>query len=105
MSRKPTGRRNTRMICVRLDIELDADIIDWLDTQPTGRRSEAVRDMLRQGMRTDELLQELVTAVKETLSDLLQQVQIGSISQSIHQDSNAVEEAFGQQLDQLLSRF
>ena len=35
---------------VRLDPELDSDLIAWLEGQPRGRRSQAVREALRAGI-------------------------------------------------------
>ena len=53
MDRKPAGRRSTKMISIRLDDELDADLIEWLEAQPPGRRSEAIRDLMRGGLREE----------------------------------------------------
>jgi hypothetical protein len=36
-----------------LDIESDADIIRWLNSLPRGRKSAAIREAIRVGLRTD----------------------------------------------------
>ena len=59
MARRRTGRRNTKALNARLDCELDTDLISWLEALPSGRRSEAIRDVLRMGLRTDNLRDEL----------------------------------------------
>ena len=55
MSRKGQGRRNTRALNARLDLELDTDLIQWLDGQPRGKRSEAIRDLMRDGLRMRQI--------------------------------------------------
>lgn len=40
-------------LSVKLDIEHDADIIDWLEGQPRGQRSEIVRAALRKAMQPE----------------------------------------------------
>ena len=41
------GRPKQRLT-VKLDLEWDADVIDWLEAFPKGQRSAAVRDAVRQ---------------------------------------------------------
>jgi len=86
MGRKPAGRRSTKMISVRLDEELDADLIRWLEAQPPGRRSEAIRDLMRDGLRQRESQAEMLLTVQ----------------QGVALDANEVEDAFGAKLDRML---
>lgn len=105
MSRRRTGRRNTRALNARLDNELDADLIEWLDAQPAGRRSEAIRNLLRDGLTLREQRAELAKVVRQTIAEALRDVQIVAASQGVEFNTNQVEDAFGSQLDQLLGRF
>src|SRR5688572_7896923 len=99
MTRRRTGRRNTKALNARLDHELDVDLIDWLDALPSGRRSEAIRDVLRMGLRVDGLRTELETVIRATISEALAGIQIVAAQQGIEFDRNEVEETFGAQLD------
>jgi hypothetical protein len=105
MTRRRTGRRNTKALNARLDHELDVDLIDWLDALPSGRRSEAIRDVLRMGLRVDGLRTELEAVIRATISEALAGIQIVAAQQGIEFDKNEVEEAFGTQLDKLLGNF
>src|SRR5574341_525772 len=71
MSRKRTGRRNTTALNARLDLELDADLISWLESQPSGRRSEAIRSMMRSGLRIDYLRGEMEAIIRAAISEAL----------------------------------
>lgn len=106
MSRKPTGRQNSKMISIRLDDQLDADLIDWLEAQSPGRRSEAVRDTLRAGLETQTLRSELADLVRQAVADALQHVHLDPGSQLPGGvQTSDLEDAFGDQLDRLLSKF
>ena len=102
MGRKRTGRRNTRRISVRLDEELDVDLIRWLEAQPSGRRSEAIRDLMRDGLRAREAHAELVIAVQQAMSEVLAGLQVMAVQQGVALDANEVEDAFGAKLDRML---
>jgi Arc/MetJ-type ribon-helix-helix transcriptional regulator len=102
MSRKPTGRRNTRALNVRLDEELDVDLIQWLEAQPPGRRSEAIRDLMRDGLRARDSQAEMLMAVRQAVSEALDGLQVMAIQQGVALDANEVEDTFGAKLDQML---
>src|SRR5574341_1969511 len=50
MSTRQPGRKPYFRLNLKLDYELDADLIDWITTQPPGQRSQAVREGLRRGI-------------------------------------------------------
>lgn len=105
MARRRAGRRNTRTLNARLDIELDADLIAWLDTLPDGRRSDAIRDALRRGLSADRLRADLEAVIRSTIHEALANIQIIAAQQGIEFDHNEVEDEFGSQLDRLLGGF
>jgi hypothetical protein len=105
MSRKRTGRRNTRVLNARLDNELDGDLIAWLDAQPAGRRSEAIRDLMRDGLRARDLQVDLADSVRRAVSEALQGIQIVAAQRGVEFNTNDVEQAFGDKLDQMLGGF
>ncbi len=105
MARKRTGRRNTKTVNARLDCELDADLIGWLEALPSGRRSEAIRDGLRMGLRIDGLRTDLETVIRSTIQEALANIQVVAAQQGIEFDKNEVEEVFGEELDKLLGSF
>src|SRR5688500_10305898 len=105
MARRRTGRRNTKALNARLDCELDSDLISWLEALPSGRRSEAIRDVLRMGLRTDNLRDDLECIIRSTISEALAGIQVVAAQQGIEFDKNEVEESFGTQLDRLLGNF
>jgi hypothetical protein len=105
MTRRRTGRRNTRALNARLDCELDSDLINWLEALPSGRRSDAIRDGLRMGLRSDSLRTDLEGVIRSTIQEALANLQVVAAQQGIEFDKNEVEEAFGTQLDKLLGSF
>lgn len=105
MTRQRTGRRNTKTLNARLDCELDIDLIDWLEALPAGRRSEAIRDGLRMGLRMDSLRTELEAVIRSTIQEALANLQVVAAQQGIEFDQNEVEDEFGAQLDKLLGSF
>jgi hypothetical protein len=102
MSRQRTGRRSTRALNARLDLELDGDLIAWLDRLPAGRRSEAIRTLMRSGLRMEDLRGEFEGIIRAAIREALSGIQIVAAQQGIEFSSNEVEEAFGAQLDKLL---
>ena len=104
--RRTTIRRDAETRCfAHPHNEQDADLIEWFDAQPAGKRSEAIRDLLRDGLRMRELGSDLSSMVRQAVAEALANVQVFSTSDSTQRDTSEVEEAFGDQLDQLLGRF
>lgn len=105
MSRKGEGRRNTQALNARLDTELDADLIAWLDEQPRGKRSEAIRDLMRDGLRMRQLEGNIAAVVRQAVAEALVGVQVARVDPGTSPNTNEVEEQFGDQLDHLLGKF
>lgn len=93
---------------VRLDPELDADLILWLQGQSQGKRSEAVRGTLRRGLgavaQTEPALD--LDAIRQVIADELARSLTGLRFQSQpgqeQSDSNDAEAKYGAKLDRML---
>jgi len=95
----------SQFIHARVYPGIDDDLIRWLEERPEGRRSEAIRTLLRDGLRMRELHTELVETVRQTVAEVLREVQVVAAQQGGMLATNQVEEVFGSQLDQLLDTF
>jgi len=105
--------RNTRMLTLRLDLVEDADIIAWLDSLQEGGRSQAVRDVLRGGVRQETLqagsevnLDSIRSVVAEELDRVLAGQQFTDFEE-VEQPSDDIEaeQKYGDRLDQMLGGF
>lgn len=105
MSRRDLVKQNTHKFSVRFDNDLDADLIDWLDAQPHGKRSEAMRDLMRDGLRMRQLEGNLAGMVRQAVAEALAGVQVITSPQHTPADTDEVEDAHGDRLDQLMGRF
>lgn len=83
----------------------DDDLIVWLETQPTGGRSEAIRALLRDGLRMRQTEVSLGSIVRRAIKETLAGLQATATQERAELNSNEVEEEFGAQLDQLLDQF
>jgi Arc/MetJ-type ribon-helix-helix transcriptional regulator len=90
---------------MRLDPDLGADLIEWLEAQPRGRRSEAVRDLMRDGLRMREIDIQLPRLVRQAIGEALSEMQIRPTQPDAFREENDIEEQYGGQLDDLLSGF
>jgi Arc/MetJ-type ribon-helix-helix transcriptional regulator len=99
----------TYRITVRLDVRQDADLIAWLEAQPRGTRSDAVRATLRGAMESEAHGQQTIDhdtlrqLIADELAKALQGMHLYSPS---HHDEPAVngdtEAKYGAKLDRLL---
>jgi Arc/MetJ-type ribon-helix-helix transcriptional regulator len=93
---------------VRLDPELDADLIAWLQGQARGRRSEAVREALRMGMLTEQPrdsridLDDLRLVLADELAKALAGQPFTSPPVNNPPAENDLEAKYGARLDKLL---
>ena len=102
MRRRQVNQLEGIKVSLRLDPELDADLIAWFESQPAGRRSEALRSLLRDGLRERKSQAELVMAVRQAVSEALAGLQVMAVQQGVALDANEVEDTFGAKLDQML---
>ncbi len=101
--------RKTYRINLRLDAERDADIIDWLDGQPPGGRSEAIRTMLRQALggyqETPTFIdpEDFRYVIADELDKALSNLRVQSLAPASPTASNNDAEAkYGDKLDTML---
>lgn len=105
-SDKQRGRPKYRLT-VKLDLEWDADLIDWLKAFPRGQRSEIVREALRKAMRSASVadLEAIRTVVAEELFKALAGRQVSPERMGPQQAGEDVEERYGSKLDKMMGNF
>jgi len=89
----------------RLHPGRDDDLIAWMETQPAGGRSEAVRALMRDGLRMRQMELSMASIVRQVVKETLGGLQVADAQEHSELNTNEVEEEFGAQLDQLLGRF
>lgn len=99
----------TYRITVRLDVRQDADLIAWLEAQPKGTRSDAVRAMLRGAMRCEAPGQQTIDpdALRQLIADeLAKALQGARLHSPLQHDETGVnddaEAKYGAKLDRML---
>jgi hypothetical protein len=93
------------IIRARVNPGRDDDLIEWLAGQPAGQRSEAIRTLMRDGLRIRQLEANLAGMVRQAVAEALAGMQVIVDQPGTPADANEVEEAFGDQLDALLGKF
>jgi hypothetical protein len=83
----------------------DDDLIAWLEAQPIGQRSEAIRMVMRDGLRMREIDTQLPRLVRQAIGEALSEVNIKTAQPDVLDEENDIEEQYGGQLDDLLSGF
>lgn len=102
MSKRPNSRRRKFRLTAKLDYAWDADLIRWLESQPEGYRSQAVRQALRQHLdaRSQPDLRQVIS---DELAKALDGRQIASAPVEKRQAGQDDAEArYGSKLDQML---
>jgi hypothetical protein len=102
MDRRETEPRGSYRFAMRLDPDLDTDLIAWLEAQPHGRRSEAVRDLMRDGLRMREIDIQLPMLVRQAIGDALSEIPIRPAQPDTIDKKTDIEEQYGDQLDSML---
>jgi hypothetical protein len=94
---------------VKLDYELDADLIVWMEDQPRGALSQAIRNALRKAIEGERLIEQQAPdyeVIRQIVADELTQALTGLRFQAHHDDDVAnaseAEDQYGARLDQLL---
>ncbi len=93
-------------LSVKLDVGRDADIIDWLETQPRGQRSEIIRAALRKAMQPDVSVidpEDFRYVIADELEKALSSLRLQSLApvNTTHSNDDA-EAKYGDKLDRLL---
>ena len=100
-------RHNTKFrLTVKLDVEWDADIIEWLEAQPRGQRSEVVRAALRKAIQPEKAYvdpEDFRYVIAGELDRALSGLRVQSSAQSKPSASDTDAEAkYGDKLDRML---
>lgn len=96
-------------INLKLNLEADIDLVEWIEGHEHGQRSAEIRRVLRVGIGLlpppppDGLA--IAEMVREAVAEALAGLQLVAEQHGVSFDSNQVGKAFGNQLDQLLDRF
>jgi hypothetical protein len=112
-TRKPSNSGEYR-INLRLDPELDSDLISWLESIASGQRSEALRSVIREGIgiappRVQEKsnltdLEAIRFVVADEIRKALKDKRLTSDVQPMP-DNDDLESKYGSKLDQMLGGF
>jgi len=89
----------------RLHPGRDDDLIAWLESWSVGGRSEAIRALLRDGLRMHQMELSMASIVRQAVKETLAGLQVTDTQERSALNANEVEEEFGAQLDQLLGQF
>jgi hypothetical protein len=113
-TRKSKKRGNYRM-SVRLDLEMDADLINWLESVPKGQRSEALRTIIREGLgiTPSQPRQEIPTpdldairfVVADEIRKALKDKTIAGQESRSNQPEHDMEAKYGDKLNRMLGGF
>ncbi len=99
-------RRGSFRVNLKLDPDHDADLIGWIERHRPGTRSEAIRDALRHGIGLKQSeMDVLAGVVHRAVAEALAGVQATLTSHGPKVDTDEIERAFGEKLDQLLGGF
>ena len=101
--------RKTYRINLRLDAERDGDIVAWLEGQPPGGRSEAIRALLRRSLEGYQETPTLIDPedfryiIADELDKALRGLRFQSLTPTSTTSSNDDTEAkYGDKLDRML---
>ncbi|MBN1121544.1 MAG: hypothetical protein JXJ17_10730 [Anaerolineae bacterium] len=101
-------QRKSIRVTVRLDLEYDADLIDWLRDIPDGSRSAMIRAVWRRGLREQtQAAQVDVESLRSIISHELHRVLGGQgieqvVDDPVEADNSDIEEQYGDRLDRML---
>ena len=108
MSAKNAMQGKTYRVNLRLDTQTDAEVIAWLESLPSGRRSTALREIIRLGLGMAASTQPSIDmeTIRQMFADELAKSLAGlRFPMNDNQDqrsSNDVESRYGAKLDNLL---
>ena len=110
MSKQDGPKPPSYRINLKLDRERDATLIDWVESQPRGERSEAIREMLRVGLGIAQAgsspvsLDKIRQIVADELARVLTRVRL-SPNEISDIEQRDIEDEFGEKLDKMLGQF
>jgi hypothetical protein len=102
-----SNNQNTKFrLTVKLDVEWDADIIEWIEAHPKGQRSEIVRSALRKSMQPEVSIfnpEDFRYIIADELDKALSGLHVQSLTPTGTTVSNDDAEAkYGDKLDRML---
>jgi hypothetical protein len=104
MTHKDERGRAKYRLTIKLDLEWDADLIEWLGAIPKGQRSEvirgALRDLIQSSSQTD--LEAIRSIMAGELSRALAGFQTRGVTLVPRTEDHNLEARFGDRLDHML---
>jgi len=109
-----SGRRGAKppdyRVNLRLDYELDGDLIAWMEAQPRGALSQAIREVLRRGLEAEGQSEPGAPdyeSIRQIVADELASALAGLLWQAPPladevAESSDIESQFGTKLDQMM---
>jgi hypothetical protein len=109
VSRQQETKSQTFRVNLKLDYELDDDLIAWMGDQPRGALSQAIREALRRGLEAEGQIEQQdldYEYIRQIIADELTQALAGLRLQTkqIEDDMSAsdTEVEYGARLDRML---
>jgi hypothetical protein len=113
-TRTPSQRGDYR-INLRLDPELDSDLISWLESVPRGQRSDVLRAIIREGLKNALLenqqeasmpdLDAIRFVVADEIRKALKEKQFTSEAPVLTTEQHDMESRYGDKLNRMLGGF
>jgi hypothetical protein len=112
MTTRKSSKRGNYRISLRLDLEMDADLIGWLESVPKGQRSDTLRTIIRGGLETMPIqmleqspvsdLDAIRSIVADEIRKALKDRQFISESPALNLEQHDLESKYGNKLDRML---
>jgi len=106
----PTGaKRQSYRVNLKLDYELDGDLITWMEAQAKGALSQAIREVLRRGLEAEGQIEQQALdyeCIRQIVANELTRALAGLHFQPLPGDAEAnaseTEDQYGARLDRML---
>jgi hypothetical protein len=115
MSTRSSSQRGNYRISLRLDSTMDADLIAWLENTPKGKRSDALRNLMRERLKatfpdpqqdvTSPDLEAIRFVVADELRKALKDTQFTGVSSLLKLEKHDMESKYGDKLNRMLGGF
>lgn len=109
MSGRRAAKRPDYRVNLRLDYELDADLIAWAQAQPRGALSQTIREALRRGLAVDSQIElqaldyeYIRQIVADELARFLGGLHLQTQPDGDGTDAPETEDRYGARLDRML---
>jgi hypothetical protein len=115
MSTRRESKQGNYRISLRLDQELDADLISWLEDIPRGKRSDVLRKMMRECLQftspsiqqdaASPNLEAIRAVVADEIHKALKDKHFMGESLTLNLDQHDMEAKYGDKLNRMLGGF